>query len=408
MDSPKFHRRAAAFTLVELLVVIAIIALLAALLLPALSGGQLRAKRILCENNLAQIGLAFQSFAHDHNSKFPMQVPVADGGALEFAQNSLLVNGNFYFGYRNFQALDSTLESPKLLICPVDTRQPATNFATLQNANISYFVGLDADYYQPMSLLSGDGNLASPQTLLRNATGAALRWTGTQHQFKGNVLFSDGHVEEWGSGGAGRALATTENFVLPTINPSGNRASSPGFSGGSTPRSSPANSSSPAGAGPTGGSSPGSPFVAPPTNPSPATPASEPVNLIGSPYIQPAAPGVIPPKNPPLSPTNRDSGGPYAMPLELTPSPAPDIATNPVREFNPASHTNPVVTNLPPDEVVSNPVNPPATNPPARPAAKPGGFTGWGWLWWLLLLLLLLAVLLWQSMRRTKNRQRRR
>src|SRR5438552_19155457 len=63
-----------AFTLIELLVVIALIAILAALLIPALSKAKARAQRIQCVAQLKQLGLGMQIFASDHNDTYPPAV----------------------------------------------------------------------------------------------------------------------------------------------------------------------------------------------------------------------------------------------------------------------------------------------------------------------------------------------
>jgi len=225
-------------TLIELLCVIAIIAILAALLLPAIGRAKTRAIRLQCVNHLHQAGVAFESFAHDHNGQYPMAVPGNAGGSLEYVQSGSQIIGEYYFGFRHFQALSNELVSTRVLICPADVRLPGTNFASLRNENVSYFVAVNASPGQSTSILAGDRNItndyAGAVSTLQLGANYGLRWTRDMHQFKGNLLFADGHVEENSTpvliarSGQVPPIAT---IVIPTDTPPGG-GTSPG--GGSS------------------------------------------------------------------------------------------------------------------------------------------------------------------------------
>ena len=218
--------RTPAFTLVELLTVIAIIGILAALLMPVLNKTELRAKRIVCVNGLEQIGLAFHTFSGDHNGKFPMAISTNDGGSLEYVESGFAAGDVFYTAFRNFQPLSPELVQPQLLICPTDRRTAATNFVSLQNENLSYFAGVEGAFDKPESILAGDRNLATNSfdqpTILGFGPESDLGWTWELHGFKGNVVFADGHVEQWNNSSlaTGESASTfDQSLFMPSVMP---------------------------------------------------------------------------------------------------------------------------------------------------------------------------------------------
>ena len=109
-----------AFTLIELLVVIAIIALLLAILMPALRKVKAIAKEVVCRAHLKQFGLFAVTYAHDNNGEFvDCHAPSSIGSFAVFTDSS---SGGRWWGAGNFFKL-GVLEDPKIYYCPGNTNK---------------------------------------------------------------------------------------------------------------------------------------------------------------------------------------------------------------------------------------------------------------------------------------------
>lgn len=181
-----------AFTLPELLVVMVVLGLILTVALPAFHRPRARSRQVACLGNLKIVGLAYRIYAVDHGDRYPMQPGTNDVGAADSTRS---------FGVAHFYGfMSNELSTPWVLVCPADKRRPATNWAVLAPANVSYFIGLDCrlDTYQ--ALLGGDryfevNGWPVPPGVFVPATNAAVRWASVGHRGSGNVLLGDGSVQ---------------------------------------------------------------------------------------------------------------------------------------------------------------------------------------------------------------------